>query len=209
MLSTLHCTKFLNGPGIALFMTYAPIASAAVKVPEGVTVQVSGNKVSVKGPLGSLERDFSSLPIIIEKLDGEVNVYSYFADRKSKAMVGTVAGHINNMILGATRGWRYKLKVVFSHFPMNIKVQGKQLVIENFLGRKSKIIVPVPDGVKVQVTKDDIIVEGIDKELVSHFAANVEMATTLRGKDRISPHGREGTPGVLDGIYVYASEFSK
>ncbi|KUO93220.1 MAG: 50S ribosomal protein L6 [Thermocladium sp.] len=190
-------------------MTYAPIASTIVKVPSGVTVTIANNKVTVKGPMGSLERDFSSLPIIIEKENNDISIYTFFADRKTKALVGTVAGHINNMILGVTRGWRYKLKVVFSHFPMNIKVQGKQLVIENFLGRKSKIIIPIPDGVKVQATKDDIIVEGIDKETVSHFAANVEMATTLRGKDRISPHGREGTPGVLDGIYVYATEFTK
>jgi large subunit ribosomal protein L6 len=64
----------------------------------------------------------------------------------------------------------------------------------------------IPQGVKVQVAKDDIIVEGIDKDLVGQFAANIELATTLRGKQRLSPHGRESAPGVLDGIYVYATE---
>lgn len=113
------------------------------------------------------------------------------------------------MILGVTRGWRYKLKIVFSHFPMNAKVQGNQLVIENFMGRRSKIILNIPKGIKVSTTKDDIVVEGIDKEVVSQFAASVELATTLRGEERISPHGREGGPGVLDGIYVYAVEHMK
>ncbi|WP_054853280.1 50S ribosomal protein L6 [Vulcanisaeta distributa] len=192
-------------------MARQPYVFEEVEVPEGVKVDVSGSKVVVKGgPLGTLERDFGNIPVIIRSSDGSIIVESYFAGRSEKAVVGTVAGHIRNMILGVTRGWRYKLKIVFSHFPMNAKVQGNQLVIENFMGRRSKIILNIPKGVKVSTTKDDIVVEGVDKEVVSQFAASVELATTLRGgEERISPHGREGGPGVLDGIYVYAVEHMK
>ncbi len=180
--------------------------SEVVEVPSNVKVEVVGSRVSVKGPLGALERDFGNVPVII-RLDGNtVVVESHFAGRREKALVGTIAGHIRNMITGVTRGWRYKLKIVYSHFPISVKVQGNQLVIENFLGRRSKITLEIPKGIKVSTTKDDIVVEGIDKELVSQFAANIELATTLRGEERISPHGREGGPGVLDGIYVYAFE---
>jgi large subunit ribosomal protein L6 len=190
-------------------MARQPYVFRSVEVPDGVKVEVSGSRVVVKGPLGALERDFGNLPIIIRLSDGSVIIETYMAGRREKALVGTVAGHIRNMILGVTRGWRYKLKIVYSHFPISVKVQGNQLVIENFLGRRSKIILDIPRGVKVSVTKDDIIVEGIDREVVAQFAANIEEATTLRGDERVSPHGREGGPGVLDGIYVYAVEHMK
>jgi len=190
-------------------MARQPYVFRSVEVPDGVKVEVSGSRVVVKGPLGSLERDFGNLPIIIRLGDGSVIIESYMAGREERAVVGTVAGHIRNMILGVTRGWRYKLKIVFSHFPMNVKVQGNQLVIENFMGRRSKIVLEIPKGIKVSATKDDVVVEGIDRELVSQFAARIEEATTLRGEERISPHGREGGPGVLDGIYVYAVEHMK
>lgn len=190
-------------------MARQPYVFGEVEVPDGVKVDISGNRVIVKGPLGTLERDFGNIPVIIRTSDSSIIVESYFAGRREKAIVGTVAGHIRNMILGVTRGWRYKLKIVFSHFPMNAKAQGNQLIIENFMGRRSKITLNIPKGVKVSTTKDDIVIEGIDKEVVSQFAAAVELVTTLRGEERISPHGREGGPGVLDGIYVYAVEHMK
>lgn len=167
-------------------MARQPYVFEEVEVPEGVKVDVSGSRVVVKGPLGTLERDFGNIPVIIRQSNGSIIVETYFAGRSERAVVGTVAGHIRNMILGVTKGWRYKLKIVFSHFPMNAKVQGNQLVIENFMGRRSKITLNIPKGVKVSTTKDDIVVEGIDKEVVSQFAANIELATTLRGDERIS-----------------------
>lgn len=191
-------------------MAKVPYLSEVIDVPEGVEVNVEGGelnyRITVKGPLGSVVKEFKGLPVLVSLRDGKVLVEGFALDRKSKSTVFTVAGHIRNMIIGVTKGWRYKLKVVYAHFPISVKVQGGSIVIENFLGRRSKIILQIPQGVKVQVAKDDIIVEGIDKELVSQFAANIELATTLRGKNRPSPHGRESTPGILDGIYVYASE---
>ncbi|MEM2546448.1 MAG: 50S ribosomal protein L6, partial [Candidatus Bathyarchaeia archaeon] len=102
--------------------------------------------------------------------------------------------HIKNMITGVSKGFTYKLKIVFSHFPISVKVQDKTVVIENFAGergpRKAKII----GDVKVKVSSEDIIVQGIDLEAVSQTAANIEQATKVKGKD----------PRVfLDGIYIY------
>ena len=186
-----------------------PYLTREVEIPNNVKVEVNGTKVRVSGPLGTIEKDFGNIPIIIKTDTNKVIVETWFAGRREKALLGTVAAHIRNMILGVTKGWRYKLKIVYSHFPMNVKVEKDKLVIENFMGRKSKIYVDIPKGVKVQVTKDDIIVEGIDIDIVSQFAANIELATTLRGDERPCPHGREGGPGVLDGIYVYAIEHIK
>ena len=78
------------------------------------------------------------------------------------------------------------------------------------MGRKSKIVLEIPKGVKVEVKgKEDIVVEGIDRELVSQFAAAIQAATELRGEEKPSPHGREGGLGVVDGIYVVGYEHVK
>ena len=194
-------------------MVRIPYLREEVEIPSGVKVEVKtvgyDTIVKVKGPLGEIEKNFGYIPLLIHVDGNKVVLETYFAKKFEKALIGTIASKIRNMILGVTKGWRYKLKIVYSHFPMMVKVQGDKLIIENFLGRKDKIVLDIPKGVKVQVTKDDVIVEGIDKELVSQFAANIEQATTLRGDERPCPHGREGGPGVLDGIYVYAVEHIK
>jgi large subunit ribosomal protein L6 len=98
------------------------------------------------------------------------------------------------MITGVAKGFSYKLKIVFSHFPISVKVQGKAVVIENFTGERRARRVKMIGDVKVKVQSEDIVVEGINLEDVSQTAANIEQATKVKKKD----------PRVfLDGIYVY------
>lgn len=169
-----------------------------VEVPSGVDVSIDGLRVSVKGPRGEVFRDFSHASgVIIRKHDNKVVVESYFADRKRKALVGTIASHINNMIVGVTRGFRYKLKIVFSHFPISVVVDGERRIIriKNFLGEKSDRIAKIAgENVKVSVEGDEIVVEGVDVEHVGQTAANIELATKVRDKDRRV---------FVDGIYIY------
>lgn len=193
----------------------APYVREEVEPPEGVKVDVAkigefDYRITVKGPLGSITKELRNIPVSIS-LDGDKIVLEVFNARKREyAIVGAVRGLLKNMFLGVTKGWRYKLKIIYTHFPMLVKVQGNQVTIENFLGRKSKIAVEIPQGVKVQVQgKEDIIVEGIDRDLVSQVAANLERATELHGDERPAPHGREGGLGVVDGIYVYGVEHIK
>jgi large subunit ribosomal protein L6 len=98
------------------------------------------------------------------------------------------------MITGVTKGYSYKLKIVFSHFPISVKVQDKSVLIENFTGERRARRVKIIGDVKVKIEPEDIIVEGVNLEDVSQTAANIEQATRVRRKD----------PRVfLDGIYVY------
>jgi len=180
-----------------------------VAIPDGTRVAVEGKRVRVEGPLGAVEKDFSHAKnILISIQNGKIVLEAFNADKRTYALVGTLASKIENMIVGVNRGFRYKMKIVFAHFPMSVKVDEKrgQVVIENFLGGRGKIIARIEPGVKVRVEKDDVIIEGVDKEAVAQTAANIREATKLRGKRRLCPHGREGGPGVLDGIYVYAKE---
>ena len=169
-----------------------------VEIPEGVSVETDGRRVRVSGPKGELERDFShARGVIIRVENGKVVIESYFAKSRERAMVGTIAGHIKNMIKGVLGGFRYKLKIMYSHFPVNVKVEGDKLVISNFLGEKGVRVARIMPGVSVQVKGSDVIVEGIDLEAVAQTAANIELATKVKDKDRRK---------FMDGIYIYERE---
>ena len=165
-----------------------------VEIPEGVESILEGRIVTIKGEKGELVRDFSHAPINIQ-LDGKtVTVQASWPRKKEAALVGTVRSHIQNMIKGVTKGFTYKLKIVFSHFPITVKIIGKTLTIENFTGERSPRKAKIMGDSKVTVKGDDIIVQGINLEDVSQTAANIQNATKIRNKD----------PRVfLDGIYVY------
>jgi len=172
-----------------------PEISKTVQVPVGVEVKIEGRKVTVNGAKGSLTRDFSFVPISIDSEgDKTVRVWAEWPRKKEASLVGTVQSHIQNMITGVEKGFSYKLKIVFSHFPMSVKVQGKSVLIENFTGERRARKVKIVGDVKVKVETEDVIVEGINLENVSQTAANIEQATKVKKKD----------PRVfLDGIYVY------
>jgi large subunit ribosomal protein L6 len=98
------------------------------------------------------------------------------------------------MIKGVTTGFTYKLKIVFSHFPITVKVVGKYLTISNFTGERNPRKAQIMGTTKVIIKGEDIIVQGISLEDVSQTAANIQDSTKIRNKD----------PRVfLDGIYVF------
>jgi len=168
-----------------------------VEVPENVSVEINGMKVKVSGPKGTIERDFSHIRgVEIRKENNKVIIETFFANRRKKALVPTIAAHIENMIIGVTKGFRYKLKIVYSHFPVSVKVdeKNKRIVIENFLGEKAPRIAKIVGNVTVKVKGDDVIVEGIDIEEVGQTAANIEHATKVKDYDRRV---------FMDGIYIY------
>jgi large subunit ribosomal protein L6 len=171
-----------------------PEVSKTIQVPDNVDVSMDGKKISFKGAKGSLTRDFSFAPVAIEGEGKNIRVWAKWPRKKEAALVGTVYSHIQNMITGVTKGYSYKLKIVFSHFPISVKVQDKTVLIENFTGERRPRRVKTLGDVKVKVEAEDIIVEGVNLEDVSQTAANIEQATRVRRKD----------PRVfLDGIYVY------
>jgi large subunit ribosomal protein L6 len=166
---------------------------ATVEIPEGVEGMLDGRIITIKGEKGELTRDFSHAPIQIQLEGKTVTVQASWPRKKEAALVGTVRSHIQNMIKGVTAGFTYKLKIVFSHFPITVKIQGKTLTIQNFTGERNPRKAKIMGDTKVTVKGDDIIVQGISLEDVSQTAANIQNATKIRNKD----------PRVfLDGIYV-------
>jgi len=171
-----------------------PEISKTIQVPDDVDVSLAGKKVTVKGDKGTLTRDFSYVPISIDANGKTIRVWAEWPRKKEAALVGTIYSHIQNMINGASKGFSYKLKIVFSHFPISVKVQGKTVLIENFTGERRARKVKMLGDVQVKVQSEDIIVQGLNLEDVSQTAANIEQATKVKKKD----------PRVfLDGIYVF------
>lgn len=165
-----------------------------VETPEGVDVKVDDRVVTISGEKGTLTRDFSHAPLFIQKEGKLIKIRTSWPRKKEAATVGTVSSHIKNMITGVTTGFTYKLKIVFSHFPISVKIENENVLIENFTGERSSRVAKIVGDAKVSVKSDDVIVQGISLEDVSQTAANIEQATKVKMKD----------PRVfLDGIYVY------
>jgi large subunit ribosomal protein L6 len=156
-----------------------------IAVPSGVTVTVAkdSNHTTVKGPKGTLTRPFRSLSVKV-KMDGNtVVVHKELPRRKEKAMAGTYAAHIQNMIKGVTNGWTYQMKAVFNHFPIKMTQHGDEFHVENFLGERSPRVAKIVPGVKITVKGADVTIDGVDLAAVSQTAANIEGCTKIRNKD--------------------------
>lgn len=168
-----------------------------ILVPDGIEAKLVGGKVEVKGPLGRLVRTFDTSGITLTMENGAFVVKALSPRREHKAKVGTVKSHLLNMFKGVTKGFRYKLKIVYSHFPITVKVEGKKCMINNFLGERSPRVAEIVGGATVKVSGDEITVEGIDKEEVGQTALNLELATRIKRRD----------PRVFqDGIYLVSKE---
>ena len=167
-----------------------------IEVPEGVVVEIEGSsRIRVKGKLGQVMKDLSHANVKLELASNKIFVKLVGRGRRAKALIGTIRSIIENMIVGVTQGFTYKMKIVASHFPITVKVQGDTVYIENFIGERApRIAKIVGEGTRVEVRGEDVIVKGVDKEAVGQTAANIEQATRVRRKDPRK---------FLDGIYIY------
>jgi len=140
-----------------------------ISLPEKVAVKLDGRTVVVEGPKGKL--DFS-LPdgIDLKTGDGNVVVSRATETRQLKALHGTARSLVNNMIIGVSKGFVKDLEI--HGVGLRAAVKGKDLDLS--LGRSHPLLHPIPSGLTVTVNENTKIkVEGIDKQLVGQFAAEV------------------------------------
>jgi len=174
-------------------------------VPEGVTLEIKSRAITVSGPRGTLKKavkhinmDIRLVNVKAENRAQKVKLVVWHGARKHVACLRTVRSLIENMITGVTKGFRYKLRAVYAHFPINIIIQdsGKAVEIRNFLGEKLARQVAMLEGVTVSEAKsqkDEYWVEGNDIENVSQSAASIHGACLVKNKD---------IRKFLDGVYV-------
>ena len=176
-----------------------------IPIPDEVTATVDHLDITIEGPEGSVTRRlwYPDVTVSVEDVpsttdeDGEtveaVVIESDNENRKTTATIGTFESHVSNMIHGVTEGWEYKMEVFYSHFPMQVKVEGDEIVIENFLGERAARRTPIRGDTDVQVDGEELTLSGSDKEAVGQTAADVEQMTRVNDKD---------TRVFQDGVYI-------
>jgi len=168
-----------------------------VDVPHGVEANVEGKKVTINGKRGSITKDFWHTTLNIDLQDGRFRVWTESSRKREQAVVNTIAAHLKNMIKGVEEGFTSKLKLVYVHFPISVKVENKQVAIQNFVGERNPRYAKIVGDTEVKVQGDDIVISGIDIEAVSQTAANIQQASKIRRKDLRK---------FVDGVYVYVKE---
>ena len=146
------------------------IGNKAITIPSGVEIDIKdGNEVTVKGPKGTLSRTFRpEYELKIE--DGVLTVIRPNDEKETKQIHGTTRSLLNNMIEGVHEGFKKEVDIVGIGYRSSI--QGSKLVLQ--VGYSHPIEFEIPSDLEVKVDKNThITVEGIDKQLVGEFAANV------------------------------------
>jgi len=171
------------------------IIEEMIEIPKDVQIKIEGDRIIVKGPKGEVVRKINNPRIIFEIKDNKMYARVDFATRREIRDFNTMISHIKNAIEGVTRGFVYKLKAIYVHFPFKMKVQGNKFIIENFMGERANRELEIPKDVKVKIEGDIVIVESYDLEKAGNFAGLLEMLTRKRGK-------RKDPRKFQDGLYI-------
>nr|XP_043610887.1 60S ribosomal protein L9-like [Erigeron canadensis] len=179
------------------------LSSETMDIPEEIQIKIKAKIIEVTGPRGTLTRNFKHLNLdfmLITDEDGKrkLKVDAWFGSRKTTAAIRTALSHVSNLIIGVTQGFRYKMRFVYAHFPINASItnNNKAIEIRNFLGEKKVRKVDLLDGVTVvrsEKVKDELVLDGNDIELVSRSCALINQKCHVKNKD---------IRKFLDGIYV-------
>ena len=148
------------------------IGNRVLTIPAGVEVNVDGNKVTTKGPKGTLEFNFKNDSVDV-KVEGATVVVSRKNDLKtSKQLHGTTNSVINNMLVGVSEGFKRELEI--NGVGYRFQVQGNKVVVT--AGYSHNVELQIPAGIKVEMpdkSTTELIISGYDKQAVSEFAANI------------------------------------
>lgn len=159
-----------------------------IALQDGIDVSIDGKRVRIKGPKGETTKDFSDPryldTVSIEKSGSEIVVRAANDSRKIRSICGTISAHIRNMMTGVTTGYKYTMKIFYTHFPISITVKDKEAQIRNFIGEKSARVAEIVGNIQVNIDKDEVVILGSSIEDVGQTAANIEQACKLSRRDR-------------------------
>ena len=148
------------------------IGNRVLTIPAGVEVNVEGNKITTKGPKGTLEYVFKDSNVNVEVKEGQVHVSRNDDTKVSKQLHGTTNSNINNMIKGVSEGYKKELEI--NGVGYRFQVSGNKLIIT--AGYSHNVEMVAPEGIKMEMpdkSTNELIITGYDKQLVGEFAANV------------------------------------
>jgi len=145
------------------------VGKKPVSVPSGVTANVQGQTISVKGPKGTLSL-IASDRVTIAMDKGQISVDPKDESKEARAMWGTVRANLNNIVTGVTKGFERKLEITGVGY--RAAVQGKNLQLQ--LGYSHDVVYAIPEGIAVVTPKPtEIVITGIDRRKVGQVAAEI------------------------------------
>ncbi|UZE93645.1 MAG: 50S ribosomal protein L6 [Candidatus Pacearchaeota archaeon] len=157
-----------------------------IKIPEKTEIKLELPKIVVSGPLGSIEKKFKFKRIQIKKENNEMIIEHEKATKKDKKIINTMASLVESMIRGVNEGYEYKLQICSTHFPISVKIDKEKnlLVIKNFLGENKDRIVRLLPEVDIKIQGDIISINSVNKELAGQQAADIEVVSRIKRRDR-------------------------
>ncbi|KAI5171186.1 large subunit ribosomal protein L9e [Nematocida sp. LUAm3] len=172
-----------------------------VEIPEDCTVTQKDKVITVTGKRGTESLDISHMLLSVDIEEKQLFVRLWNVRRKHTKIVKTCASLINNLIVGCTKGFSYKMKAIYKHFPITVLIEneGKTVVIKNFLGSKCDRIINMQGSAVARLSqeKDYFHIEGPNIQTVSQSAANIAQQCIPKKKDlRI----------FLDGTFVVSRD---
>ena len=168
-----------------------------VVIPEGVKVTQNKHMLKFEGPLGKTYKSFRNIPVNIEIVKGKILLKAIGSRKKDYSILHTSRSIIRNICEGLIVGYTIKMKIVFAHFPITVKVEGKKILIENFQGERAARTTKIVGNTKVIPKGEDVILTGEVWTDITQTAANIELKTKVKNKDHRV---------FLDGIYIYNKE---
>ncbi|MDH5570007.1 MAG: 50S ribosomal protein L6 [Nitrosopumilus sp.] len=165
-----------------------------VIIPEGVKVTLNKHMLSFVGPLGKTFKSFRSIPVNINIAENKVVLNAIGSRKRDYAILHTARSIIRNICEGLVEGYTIKMKIVYAHFPITLKVEGKKILIENFQGERAPRVTKIVGNTKVIPKGEDVILTGEVWTDITQTAANIELKTKVKNKDHRV---------FLDGIYSF------
>lgn len=164
-----------------------------MEMPKGIEMTMKESLITIKGPEGENKRELNLGKLEFELKDNKIKIGHKKSSKKEKKQINTIFAHIQNLIKGVQEKFEYTLKICFSHFPFTVKLEGRKVIIKNFLGEKIDRETYIPEDVEMNIEKEIITIKSTDKEKAGQAAANLEIATKVKGRDKRI---------FQDGIYI-------
>jgi large subunit ribosomal protein L6 len=154
-----------------------------IGIPEGINVEL-GNQTIVKKGHFEIKKKLFYPTVDVKKEGGKIIITPKKFTKREKKIINTFRSHLLNMFKGVEEPYVYKMKICSSHFPMSVGIEGKTLVVKNYLGEKVPRKTQIPENVDVKIEGDNITITSPDREAAGLTATRFEQCTRITNRDR-------------------------
>ena len=174
--------------------TKTEIHEVTIPIPDSVKASIAHKILHVQGPLGKTRKAFKKIPVDVQVEGKNVILKSIGIRKRDYAIFKTAESIINTLFKGVQTGYTFKMKVVYAHFPITVKVKDGQIHVENFQGERAARVSKIFGDTKVVAKGDDVIITGPVLTDVSQTAGSLQQNTKVKNKDHRV---------FLDGLYLF------